>query len=191
MKVDRRAFLKKAGFGSLAVASLATFVDTLAVPSYAADDERVFVFVANSKAKTVGGVDHRAAFTGSGKFNAGTSTVEGGGTYIHWNNAPKGTPKPLLSFGTWKATKFMSYSHQVGKYGTIRPSIVELQVDLIPQSGPKITGATLRLICNVGPAGLMTGEPEGYKLTIPGAPYGTFVPLDPISGITHIGLPWA
>jgi hypothetical protein len=49
-----------------------------------------------------------------------------------------------------------------------------------------VEGATLELICNVGPAGLATGEEEGWVLE--GTPYGTFTPLSPIIGITHLSV---
>jgi hypothetical protein len=62
-----------------------------------------------------------------------------------------------------------------------------------------IEGATLRINCNVGFAGIKnndpdTGEPlaEGYWLTVPGAfgptdAVGQFAPKDPILGLTSIG----
>jgi hypothetical protein len=34
----------------------------------------------------------------------------------------------------------------------------------------------------VGSAGLDTGRPEGFTLTVPGAPFGPFVPIE--AGIT-------
>lgn len=43
---------------------------------------------------------------------------------------------------------------------------------------------TLRVACNIGPAGLSTGEAEGVTVTIDGAPVGPFVPLTPPLGLT-------
>lgn len=40
-----------------------------------------------------------------------------------------------------------------------------------------MTPATVRVVCNIGAAGLSTGEEEGATLTIPGAPFGPFVPV--------------
>jgi hypothetical protein len=187
MKSDRRGFLKKAGLGAMTLASLPALGSALTVPADAAEEERVFYFVAFSKAM-VGGRDHRFGISGAGGFSPGKGTARGWGTYSYVDFSAPGPTKPLLAFGRWRVTKFLNYGHQVGASGAIRPSIVDLQVNLAPQTGATITGATLRLICNVGYAGLMTGEPEGYKLTVPGIP-GMFEPLDPVLGITHIGVP--
>jgi len=189
-KVDRRELFKTAGLGSVAIASLSTLFDALAVPAGAVDDETAFVLVCISKAKTVDGVDHRLGLHGAGKFNPASGKAEGAGIYLHVNDAPRGTPKPLLSFGRWKVTEFISYGHQAGKYGPVTPGILVLQVGLIPQDGPAISAATLRIVCNSEFGGLRTGEPEGFQLTIPGAPYGTFVPTIPQVGVVYIGMPW-
>ncbi len=185
-RLDRKEFLRKAGFGSVALASLPAFGNALTMPAGAAEHERVFYFVAFSKAM-VGGADHRFAFSGTGGFSPSRRTVQGWGTYVYVDFSVPGTPKPLLAFGRWRATKFLGYGHEVGASGTIRPSIVDLEIGLMPQPGARISGATLRLICNVGYAGLTTGEPEGFKLTVPGIP-GVFEPLDPPLGVTHIGV---
>jgi hypothetical protein len=57
--------------------------------------------------------------------------------------------------------------------------------------------ATLRINCNVGPAGIVnndpdTGQPlpEGYFLTIPGAAYGTFEPIITEGAPSPAGLTW-
>ncbi len=78
-----------------------------------------------------------------------------------------------------------------GTYGRIAASILELQIDLLPDLGPvrKVEGVALRLICNIGAAGITTGEPESFVLTVPGAPFGPFQPLSPVVGLTHISVP--
>jgi hypothetical protein len=188
VKFDRKEFVRKAGFGAITLASLPALGNALAMPAgAAAEEERVYYLVAFSKAM-VSGAEHRFALSGAGGFSPSRGTVRGWGTYVYVNFSAPGTPKPLLASGRWRATKFLTYGHQVGSSGAVRPSIVDMQIDLMPQPGARITGATLRLICNVGYAGLMTGEPEGFKLTIPGTP-GMFEPLDPPLGITHIGVP--
>ncbi len=186
MKLARKEFLRRAGLGSIALASLPALADVLTTPAGAAqaEEERVFYLVSFSKAKNV---DHRVALSGAGGFNSRKGTARGWGTFVHIDNSPPGTPKPLIASGRWRVTKFVSYGHEVGKYGSIRPSIVELLVDLMPEGKPVVTGATLRLICNVGAAGLLTGEPEGFTLTIPGT-QDAFAPLDPVLGLTHIGV---
>ena len=187
MKSDRREFLKKAGLGAVTLASLPALAISGTKAADAAEEERVFYFVAFSKA-TVSGRDHRFGIAGAGGFDPEKGIAHGWGTYSYVDFSAPGPAKPLIASGRWRVTKLLKYGHQVGASGAIRPSIVDLQVDLTPDTGAKITGATLRLICNVGYARLMTGEPEGYKLTVPGIP-GTFEPLDPVVGITHIGVP--
>jgi len=172
----------------MTLASFPALGSALVVPADAAEEERVFYFVAFSKAM-ISGREHRFGISGAGGFNPGKGAAHGWGTYSYVDYSAPGPTKPILAFGRWRVTKFLSYGHQVGTSGNIRPSIVDLQVDLTPQTGARITGATLRLICNVRYAGLTTGgEPEGFKLTVPGIP-GMFEPLDPVLGITHIGVP--
>ena len=81
-------------------------------------------------------------------------------------------------------------------------AVLDLRIDLMPEQGPVIKGATLRINCNVGLAGIKnkdadTGEDlaEGFWLTIPAtasfgptSSVGQFVPKDPILGITEINL---
>lgn len=155
-------------------------------------EQRIFRVVAVSDAGVdADGVHHRIALSGDGKFTA--NHVNASGTFVHFDQAPEGTPKPILASGNWKARKVLSYSGSLGAAGGIDAGILEVEVDLFPEGGSAITGI-LRIVCNIGFAGIMTGEPEGYKLTIPG-PEGsselTFVPLDPVLGLTHIGAPGA
>ena len=111
-----------------------------------------------------------------------------------------------MSAGTWKATKVVRWTAAKGgaTYGIIHPGVVDLLIDLFPEKGPVITGATLRINCNTPPAGIKindpdTGKPlaEGYWLTIPGRALGTafygaktavgpFAPRKRITGITTI-----
>ncbi len=191
MKVDRREFLRKAGLGSIALASLPKFIDALAKPSFAQGKMRFFATVAFSTAGKVEGVEHYLVIAGEGFFDPESGQVEGGGNFAHQDNASTVTPKTLINVGRWRPTKILSYGKQVGTYARIEASILELQVNLLPDLGPtrKIEGATLRLICNIGAAGLTTGEPEGFVLTVPGAPVGPFRPLVPPLGLTHISIP--
>ncbi len=183
--MSRREVLKSAGL-LVVGAALGSVGTTALLPALKPQvkGDRHSYFVSFSKKTT--GEDHRTAFVGAVRFNAGRREVEGGGTFIYFNNGATGTPKPFLSpgFGGWEAKEFVSYDHQVGTYGTIEASILEMKVNLLPSDGSVIP-ATLRLICNVGAANLSTGEPEGFKFT---APFGTFVPLDPVLGITHISI---
>jgi hypothetical protein len=144
-----------------------------------------FTVVAMSDGRVSEGFQHRMVLNGDGKFEPGH--VEGGGTFVIFNNAPAGTPKPIRGFGRWKAKKFVSYT-SVGSYGPLVAGILELEVELsVEFPAPEVVPATLRVICNVDPAGLTTGEPEGFKLTIPGSGE-VFLPVVPAIGLTHIGV---
>ena len=82
-------------------------------------------------------------------------------------------PKTILSIGTWEATKVLRWTpaEDGATYGKTHPGVLDLQIDIIPDQGPVIKGATLRINCNVGFAGIKnkdpdTGEPlaEGFWL---------------------------
>ena len=93
------------------------------------------------------------------------------------------TPKPLLASGDWRARRVLGYDTKgLGSYGMIQPAILTLLADFDNLA----EGATLELVCNVGAAGLSTGEEEGFALE--DTPYGTFVQLSPIIGITHLSV---
>ncbi len=113
-------------------------------------------------------------------------------------------PKTILSTGTWKATEVLKWTPFEGgaTYGRIRPGTVDLRIDVMPEQGPMIEGATLRVNCNANLAGIKnkdadTGEDlaEGFWLTIPAtasfgptSSVGQFAPMDPIIGVTEISL---
>jgi len=68
---------------------------------------------------------------------------------------------------------------EVGTWGVGVSGILELEIKLIPCDGPVIRGATLKIVCNIGPAGLATApfQQEGFTLTVPGlAPFSAFTP---------------
>jgi hypothetical protein len=118
--------------------------------------------------------------------------VKGGGSYVHIDQKSP-IPKTLLSFGKWEVDELLSYDTKgLSSFGNIQPSILRMRATLMPEAAEEIGGVKLELICDVfavGPAGF-TGEDEGWHLTIPGAPEGTYVPLSPVvTGITHISTP--
>ncbi len=174
--MNRRKFFKKAGLGSIALASLLTLDFT--TPASADDNQTNFRFVSVSAAVTIDGVAHRMIMNGNGKVTP--SQVVGGGSFVHINNAPP-VPKPILASGTWKAKRLLSFE-LIGTYGSLASGVLEMEIDLLPEGGP-VTPATLEVICNIGAAGLSTGEEEGFILTIPGAPFGPFMPLVPAFGL--------
>ena len=182
--MDRRDFLKKAGVGTVALASFPALAEAASAKAYGPG----YIFVGASHAETTpDGVQHRIIMDGKGQF-VGQSEVRGSGSFVHWNNAPPGTPKPIIATGRWKATG-AKRANTIGTYGIYAGGFVEMLVDLFPQGKPPISGATLKVVCNLGPAGLHTDEgEEGFYLTIPGGEMGTFEPFSPPLGVTIISL---
>ena len=193
--MDRRAFLTKAGLGSMTLASLGALADTFSPSAWAAG-ERSFQFMCFSVAGPAGtpaSPQHRMAMGGQGRFDParGGSQANGGGVFTHHlfpgaNPPPGGTPLPVVASGTWKARQMVGYK-EVGTWGVLAAGTVDLVIDMsgeIP-SRAVIRGSVLRIICNIGPAGLVVpgGETEGFKLSIPGTEFsaggtpGPFVPL--------------
>jgi len=195
LEFDRREFLKKAGLGSIALGTLPTFISPLTAPAWAQGGTS-FTFLALSRAGPAGTAAqpaHILIMGGQGQFNSSqvASPVDGGGVYTHFT-APGTPPRPIEASGTWKAKLLASYK-QVGTYGVFAAGIVELVVDLFRQvpSPAVIRGARLKIVCNLGPAGIMNpGEEEGFTLSILGTDFftggtpGPFLPLTPNVGLT-------
>ena len=176
-ELERREFLKRAGVGSAALASLPALAGT----AWADDDDdddrgrRRFYFQAVSgQAATISG-GQSILMSGCGSF--GRRRARGGGEFVHFD----GTKIPSLEFiatGSWRARRVLSFV-EIGTWGVAVAGILELRVDLIPCEGPAIRGATLKIVCNIGPAGLVTRpfQEEGFTLTVPGlAPFHPFTP---------------
>lgn len=205
----KKRTLSKASIGAAALTFLLILVTTLGRPARMNGQNnegvhRVFAFVSFSQVTTSDGVAHRIGMQGSGTFNPGDGEARGRGNYVHFNNAASVVPKPILDSGTWKVTQFVSVAFcgqqlscgsPSGTYARITAGILELRVDLISDVDGTVTPATLRLVCNVGAAGISTGEAEGYTLDIDGTTFGRFTPvLIPAAsgsstplGITHLG----
>ena len=183
-------------FAALIIAAIACGVTATA---RATDGQLHFTLVAVNGAPATNGVKHTLVLSGYGTFSS--DSVEGGGTYAHFDGASP-VPKTMLGSGEWKATNVLRWTPAEGgtTVGRVNPGVLDLRVDIIPDQGPVIKGATLRINCNVGFAGIKnkdpdTGEPlaEGYWLTVPGSAFhgpsnaiGPFVPKDPIFGVTEI-----
>ncbi len=167
----------------------------------AAEGHLHFMLVAVDVAPDTDGVKPLLVLSGNGSFTSGW--VKGGGGYTYADVATE-IPKTILSTGTWKATEVLKWTPSEGgaTYGPIRPGVLDLRIDLMPEQGPVIKGATLRINCNVGLAGIKNKDPdtgedlaEAFWLTIPAtasfgptSSVGQFVPKDPILGITEIYL---
>lgn len=207
MKIDRRKFLKKAGLGSIALASLPALGNALAKPAWAKEGTNFhfLAFSATGPAGTPASPQHRIAMGGQGTFDPATpgSEVVGGGAYAHHlfpgaNPPAGGTAVPIVASGTWKARRLVSYK-QIGTWGVLAAGVLEMVIDLFSEIPSKATirGARLKIACNIGPAGLVNpGEMEGFTLSVPGTDFftggtpGPFVPIFfsgapvPVLGIT-------
>jgi hypothetical protein len=178
-RMHRKDFLKRAGVGSAALASL-----PLLANAAAAQDEVEGVtnydFVALSgTGATLTESENAIAMRGCGRFGPG-ETVAGGGHFVHFDG--RNIPSPdFIATGRWKANHFVSWQ-EVGTWGVGVSGILVMLVSLLPCDAEPIRGATLRIVCNIGPAGILTGEIEGYVLEVPGGP--TFRQFSPNIGLT-------
>jgi hypothetical protein len=190
---------KRAGATTFAALIIAAIACGVSATARATDGQLHFTLVAVNGAPATNGVKHTLVLSGYGTFSS--DSVEGGGTYAHFDGASP-VPKTMLGSGEWKATKVLRWTPAEGgaTVGRVNPGVLDLRVDIIPDQGPVIKGATLRINCNVGFAGIKNKDPdtgeslaEGYWLTIPGSAFhgpstaiGPFVPKDPIFGVTEI-----
>jgi TAT (twin-arginine translocation) pathway signal sequence len=181
-QTSRRTFLKAAGLGSIAAASLPALLPSLNAQVQSPNGHRIFTFVSFSQAPaTTSGVLPRIGMQGAGTFDPDAGWVKGGGNFGLFDQS-KPTPKPLIASGFWQPTAFVSYDTKgLGSYGIIQPAILTVLADF-PGIG---SGLTLVMVCNSGAGGLMTGQDEGWNLL--GTPaYGSFVPVG--VGITHLSV---
>lgn len=181
--IERRELLKRAGVGSAALAAF----PALAGAAWADDDgdrgRRRFYFQAVSgQAATISGGDS-IILSGCGSF--GRRSVRGGGEFVHFDGTKIPSPD-FIATGSWTATRFLSFE-EVGTWGVGVAGILRIEIKLIPCDGPVIRGATLVIVCNIGPAQLTTGEREGFTLTAPGS--APFSPFHPELGLTFFTRP--
>jgi len=184
-RIRRRTFVKALGVGSVAAASLPALLPNLsALAREQENGHRVYIFVSFSQAPmTNTGVVPRIGMQGAGTFDPDARWVKGGGTFVLFDQASS-IPKTLITSGFWEPKEFVSYDTKgLGSYGTIRPAMLTVLAD-VEGIG---SGLTLELICNVGAVPLLTGEDEGWKL-LDTPTYGSFVPLSPAVGITHLSV---
>jgi hypothetical protein len=159
--MERKEFLKKAGVGTLALGSLPVLADVAAADD--GDGDRKFYFVALSR--TPSGADV-ILMSGRGQIEGGE--VEGGGEFVHFNGAQLTNPSPdFIATGGWRAVELLDFN-EVGAWGRGVAGVLTVRARLNPCDGPTIRGATLRVVCNLGPAGISNpGLAEGYTLTLP------------------------
>ena len=172
---------------ALFIAALLAGISSQNAFAQGADGSLNFYFVTVPSAGEVDGVNHRMTMTGSGRFNA--EVVEGGGAYVFFDQNAE-VPKKILESGHWDAVRVINWSMieaDNNPYGVNVAGVLDLEIMLFPLGkGGEGTTATLKIVCNVPPAGVMTGLPEGIVLeTRDGLTYEPIlVPTDPaVEGI--------
>jgi hypothetical protein len=184
--IERRELFKRAGIGSAALASF----PALAGAAWAEDDDdgggrrRFYFQAASGQAATIGGGES-VLMGGCGSF--GARSVRGGGEFVHFDGTKIPSPD-VIATGSWKATRFSSFK-EIGTFGVGVAGILEMGIKLIPCEGPPVRGARLKIVCNIGVAGLVTDpfQEEGFTLTVPGL--ATFSPFTPPAGLTFFTRP--
>jgi hypothetical protein len=184
--IERRELFKRAGIGSAALASF----PVLAGAAWADDDDdgggrrRFYFQAASGQAATIGGGES-ILMSGCGSF--GARSVRGGGEFVHFDGTKIPSPD-VIATGNWKATRFLSFK-EIGTFGVGVAGILEMGIKLIPCEGPPVRGARLKIVCNIGVAGLVTDpfQEEGFTLTVPGL--APFSPFTPPAGLTFFTRP--
>jgi hypothetical protein len=193
--MERQEFLKRASAASI-LASFPIFADV----AWAGDDDDdddddggrqhrfyVVAFSGVEPSRALTATPDAILLAGCGGFN--TRRVSGGGEYVRTNGTliPNA---PVLDTGSWKARRFLGFDPdpQGRTWGVVTPGRVRMEVRLISALTGQVTQGTLEIVCNVGPAGIMTGfGAEGFRLQLAGGP--TFVQLTPTVGLTLITTP--
>lgn len=203
--MERRRFLKGAAIGSAALAAMGKPFSALARE----DNQTNFHFLAFSKVAspatpTPSDPRHQIAMSGDGKVTP--RQVVGDGSFVHYlfpgaNPSPGGTPLTIVSSGNWKAKRLVSLN-LIGTWGVFASGILEMDINLIQEIPSRdVIPAVLKVVCNIGPAGLVnflpgttTPDPEGFTLSIPGTQFasngtlGPFKPFGAIAGVPGVGL---
>jgi hypothetical protein len=183
-RIDRRELFKRAGVGSAALASIPALAGTAWADDDDDDTRRRFYFQALSGQGAAINLGDTIIMSGCGSF--GHRSVRGGGEFVHFEGTDLPAVPDIVATGSWRATRFVSFS-EVGTFGVGVSGILEMQIKLLPCDRPVVRGATLVVVCNIGPARLMTGQPEGFVLTVPGmAPFRQF---HPEAGLTFFTRP--
>lgn len=148
-----------------AVACVAIGVHIFSSPTFAQTPRAGFIFMGG----WFGDPDSDGApdvliMNGSGSFNS--ASVQGEGSFTHFEIVGGPGLPPIRGFGTWKAGRVISWE-PIGVWGAYAAGILIMEVTLHPTDGDPIAG-TLKVVCNIPPGGLDTGELEAITLTLPG-----------------------
>jgi hypothetical protein len=129
----------------------------------------------------VSGTADRLIIQGDGSFNR--NRAHGGGTFDHFS-ATGSPPLPLVATGTWKATDVVSFNPLTPTHGVYEGGTLVMHATFFPKGHSSIKNVLIEVDCNLGPAGVSTGKPEGVVVTFPGPPQVVFAPTSPTTGVT-------
>lgn len=186
---DRREFVKTLAIGGVAAVAAPTLLGSLSKVAMASgvsesEGRPNFHFVVVSKTRN----SHDfVALAGDGTLAGDAKNVEGGGLFTHFQPTPP-KPFPIVGAGTWKAKKLRSFD-LIGTYGSLAAGVLDMDVDLVRDVPSKLViPATMRMVCNLGPAALNTGKgDEGVTLSVPSVGL-EFEPQVPGVGVTVFGV---
>jgi hypothetical protein len=133
----------------------------------------------------VAGMSDRLIIQGDGSFNA--NRAHGGGTFDHFR-AVGSAPLPLVASGTWKATDVVSFHALTPTHGVYEGGALIMHATFFPNGQAPISNVLIEVDCNLGPAGVSTGKPEGVVVTVPSSPALVFAPTSPTTGVTVFSL---
>ncbi len=175
--------VSKLAIATLFIAALVVGITSQNAFAQVADGQFLeFHFIASPGAGEIDGVNHRMGMWGFGRFNA--TEVEGGGAYNRLDVNTE-VPKTRLESGHWQAVRVVEWSlteHANNPYGPVVSGILDLEILLFPLNALSDgIPARLRIVCNIGNAGVFTDFPEGIFVETPdGLTYEpVLVPTDP------------
>jgi len=114
--------------------------------------------------------------SGTGSFDKGSLSLNEGGGIFQIFDFSSAVPKTVLASGTWEATSLASYS-EAGTWGGFASGFAVLNIVLTSTDGTT-QAATLKINCNLGPAGLSTAfGPEGITVVIGSSTLSVFMGL--------------
>ena len=152
-RTSRREFLKKAGIGSAALATLTALGELLATPVLASNWIG-FKLVAASAMGT-----ERLIMAGDGLMTDSEAT--GGGTFVHFS----AVDLSVIATGTWKAKRLHSFTTVGTPLGLGTSGIADMDIDLIPANNVRVEGR-LKIFCDLPGPGRFSGGEEGFMLTV-------------------------
>lgn len=174
--LNRRSFLKGAGLGSLALASLPTLGSALAGKAFAGDLLGFHLVTLGSRGGVpIGPGVQLLVVAGAGQIHG--DSISGGGRFARLRVPdPAAPPFVLVDHGTWRAKQVTGWA-PIGEAAGLVAGVLDLLVDLTLQSGDVVEDSA-QVVCNLGFVGLETELREGLYT-------GTnFQPLHPEVGLT-------